>query len=409
MIQIKPYILTDCNCSCGGNFYFSEIIWQGLHICEKLICKSCKKVKINSLKVNQSGIEPYTFYPDSGLIYDSQGNIVADNWFSKKLKSLANPVIRKVEIEIEVIRKYNDVLILNTLDYVYGHSLLYLLNLQRIIKSEKSSGIIVIVQPMLRWLIPGENVAEIWTVNLGFSDFNNYYPDLSAKINSELTRFITVKLSNGYVIPTNENIDIYNFTGIRPYNFSNEPDSRRITFIWREDPDRLWIRNIYLLKGFKKAGLGILLIPFQHLRVICLFRLLRRKLGTKFTYSVAGLGRSGTFPSYIKDERVKKFNDKDEKRLCQVYSNSTLVLGVHGSGMLLPSAHAGMTISLMPSRRWGNFAEDILFTENDDRLASFQRRIIPLNLSILEIRDIVTEMLTGREKFIQKFIHKEDL
>jgi hypothetical protein len=385
------------------------LIWQGLHICEKLICTSCKEIRINSLAVNQSGIEPYTFYPSSGLIKDRLGNIVADNWFSKKLKSLANPVIRNIDIKIEIIRKCDEVLILNTLDYIYGHSLLYLLNLQRILKSEKGLGIIVIVQPMLRWLIPVEDVAEIWTVNLGFRDFNNFYPDLSAKINSELKRFKTIYLSKGHVIPTNKNIDIYSFTGIRPYNYSDEPASRGITFIWREDPDRLWIRNIYLLKGFKKAGLGSLLIPFQYLRVIWLFRFLRRKFGTKFTYSVAGFGRTGRFPSFIKDQRIEKFTEKDEKRLCQIYSDSTLVIGVHGSSMLLPSAHAGMTVSLMPSKRWGNFAEDILFVENDVRLASFQRRIVPLNLSIFDIRDIIADMVTGRNPFIQKFLHTEDL
>jgi hypothetical protein len=409
MIQIKPYVLTDCTCSCGGDFYFSELIWQGLHICEKLICKNCKKVRTNSLRVNQSGIEPYTFYPDSGLINDLQGNVVADNWYSKKLKSLANPVIRDAEIEIDVIRRYDDVLILNTLDYIYGHSFSYLLNLQRIIDSEKSSGFIVIVQPMLRWLIPKENIAEIWTVNLGFADFNNFYPDLSAKINSELVRFKKVMLSKAHILPTNENIDIYKFTGIRPYNFSNEPTSPGITFVWREDTDRLWIRNIYLLKGFKKAGLGNLLIPFQYLRVICLFRLLRRKFGTKFTYSVAGLGYYGSFPSYIRDLRVKNFNEEAEKMLCKVYSGSSVVIGVHGSGMLLPSAHAGMAVSLMPSKRCGNFAEDILFTEHDVRLASFQRRIVPLNLSVFDIRDIIADMVTGRIQFIQKFIHSDDL
>jgi|ERR1035437_1311757 hypothetical protein len=409
MIQIKPYMLTNCSCSCGGDFSFSELIWQGLHICEKLICTKCGKVRINSLEINQSGIEPYIYYPDSELICDHEGNVVPDNWFSKKLRCLANPVIRDVDLKIEIINKFDRVLILNTLDYIYGHSFLYLLNLQRIIKSEKKLGIIVIIQPMLRWLIPEKNVAEIWTVDLGFRDFNNFYPDLSVKINSELARFKKVMLSKAYVIPTNENINIQAFTGIKPYNFLNEPSFPSITFIWREDPDRLWIRNIYLLKGFKKAGLGKILIPFQYLRVIYLFRLLRRTIGTKFTYSVAGLGDFGSFPSYIRDLRIKKFTEDAEKMLCEIYSESTLVIGIHGSGMLLPSAHAGMTVSLMPSKRWGNYAEDILFTEKDVRLASFQRRIVPLNLSIFEIRDIIADMVTGRKPFIQKFIHTEDL
>jgi hypothetical protein len=409
MIQIKPYMFTNCSCSCGGDFSFSELIWQGLHTCEKLICTNCGKVRINSLEINQSGIEPYIFYPGSELICDHEGNVVPDNWFSKKLKCLANPVIRDVDLEIEIINKFDSVLILNTLDYIYGHSFLYLLNLQRIIKSEKELGIIVIIQPMLRWLIPEKNVAEIWTVDLGFRDFNNFYPDLSAKINSELARFKKVMLSKAYVIPTNENINIQAFTGIKPYNFLNEPSFPSITFIWREDPDRLWIRNFYLLKGFKKAGLGKLLIPFQYLRVIYLFRLLRRTIGTKFTYSVAGLGDFGNFPSYIRDLRVKRFTEDAEKMLCEIYSESTLVIGIHGSGMLLPSAHAGMTVSLMPSKRWGNFAEDILFTEKDIRLASFQRRIVPLNLSVFEIRDIIADMVRGRKPFIQKFIHTENL
>lgn len=409
MIQIKPYISLDYLCNCGGEYSFSELIWQGLHIGEKLICKDCGKVRINSLEVNQSGIEPYVYYPDSKLVCDLKGNVVPDNWFSKKLKSIAAPVTRDVDFKVEILHKYDEVIILNTLDYVYGHSLLYLLNLQRIIESEKELGIIVIVQPMLRWLIPEKNVAEIWTVNLGFSDFNSFYPDLSVRINSELARFDKVMLSKAHVIPTNENINIQTFTGLKPYNFLNEPASPSITFIWREDTDRLWIRNIYLLKGLKKAGLGKLLIPFQYLRVNYLFRLLRMKFKKKFTYSVAGLGDYGNFPSFIRDLRVKRFTEDSEKMLCKTYSESTLVIGIHGSGMILPSAHAGMTISLMPSKRWGNFAEDILFTEQDVRLASFQRRIVPLNLSIFDIRDIVADMVTGRIPFIQKFIHSGDL
>jgi hypothetical protein len=409
MIQIKPVIPHNITCDCGGRFVFSELLWQGLHICEKHICDSCNKVRIDSLPVNQSGIEQYSYYPGTGTVINPEGISVPDNWFNLKLKSIANPVHGNVEFDVEIFRKYDEVLILNTLDIIYGHSLLYLFNLQRIFRSEKNIGIIVIVQPMLKWLVPKNDIAEIWTVKLGFQDFKYYYPDLSYKINSELGRFNKVWLSRGHLIPTNENIDIEKFTGVKPYDFHKNPARPLITFIWREDPDRLWIRNIYILKGLKKLGLSRLLKPVQYLRVLLFFRVLKRKLGTQFIYSVAGLGKSGRFPSFISDDRVMSFTEESERQLCRVYSSSTLIIGVHGSSMLLPSAHSGMAISLMPSKRWGNYAEDILFTENDVRLAFFQRRIIPLNLSIYDICDIATDMVTGRDYFIRKFIHKDEL
>lgn len=409
MIQIKPYISAKCSCVCGGDYNFSQLVWQGLHVCEKLKCANCGSERINSLPVNQSFLNPLSYYPETGLVYDAEGNEVKDNWFSTKLKSVGSPVDEQVSVKIEKYSDHTEVLILNTLDYVYGHSLLYLLNLQRLIAAQKNIGIIVIIQPMMRWLVPEEGIAEIWTVQLGFQKFNNYYPALSEKINSEVSRFKSVWLSEGHPIPTNENIHIEKFTGIRPYSFINEPLNRGITFIWREDPDRLWVRNIFLLKGFKKLGFRKILIPLQYLRVISLFGYLNRKLGNKFTYTVAGLGTFGTFPSYIEDHRVTKFDQETEKTLCRIYAESILVIGVHGSSMLLPSAHSGMTLSMMPSRRWGNYAEDILYSEQDVRLASFQKRIVPLNLSISDLKDIVLDMVTGRDHFIKKFIHSDEL
>jgi hypothetical protein len=409
MILIKPFIPDEYFCACGGDYIFTELLWQGLHVCQKQVCNKCNKTRIDSLPVNQSTLEQYTYYPDSGIINDLKGNIVKENWYSAKLKSVSKPDEEDVKIEIEKFGNFEEVIILNTLDYVYGHSLLFLFNLQRIIDEEKHNGIIVIVQPMLRWLIPKTGIAEIWTVKLGFQKFHNFYPALSGKINSELERFKRVWLSKGHLIPTNENIQIEKFTGIMPYDFANEPSNPRITFIWREDPDRLWIRNIYLSKGFKKLGFRKVLIPLQYLRVVSLFKYLRKKLGSEFAFSIAGLGKYGNFPSFIKDERVTQFTEEAEKKLCSIYSESLLVLGVHGSSMLLPSAHAGMTISMMPSRRWGNFAEDILFTEQDVRLALYQKRIVPLNLCIFDIRDIVVDMVAGRDQFIKKFMHSDEL
>jgi len=409
VIQIKPKILKNILCECGGSTTFSELLWQGLHVCEKYHCNKCGKHVIISLPVNQSFIDAYTFFPDSGLIKNTDGNIVGDNWYSLKLKSIASPVNEPVQMDVEIFARYKEVIILNTLDYVYGHSLLFLLNLQRIIKGDENIGIIVIVQPMLRWLVPRSGIAEIWCVKLGFRKLYNYYPDLTAIINYQLDRFEKVHLSEGHLIPTNKNIDIEKFSGIKPYSFSNEPVNSRITFIWREDPDRLWIRNIYLLKGCKKLGLSKLLLPFHFFRVLFFFNMLKRKSGINYIYTVTGLGRFGKLPSFIDDQRVRAFDEDSEKRLCEIYSESKLVIGVHGSGMLLPSAHAGMTVSLMPSKRWGNFAEDILFREQDIRLATFQKRVVPLNLCIYDLRDIVSDMISGRDYFIKKFIHSDEL
>jgi hypothetical protein len=409
MIQLKPLISTEFTCPCGGKFNSSELLWQGLHVCEKGKCNSCGREILRSLPVNQSAIQPYIYFPGTGLITDIDGNKVSENWFSAKLRSIAFPVEEPVEMQVEIRGSYDKVIILNTLDYVYGHSLLFMMNLQRIISSAGELGVIVILQPMLRWLLPEKGVAEIWTVNLPFKKLNNYYSDLSTKINSQLIRFSEVYLSSGHVIPTNVNIEIEAFTGIRPYDFSLPPANPRITFVWREDPDRLWVRNIFLLKGFKKLGIKILLKPVQYIRVVSILRLLRKKLNGRFTFTVAGLGRFGKMPSFIDDNRIDRFSEESEKRLCQIYSESVIVIGVHGSSMILPSAHAGMVLSLMPSKRWGNFAEDILFNETDVRLASFQRRAVPLNLCIYDLRDILYDMIAGREYFISKFIHPDDL
>jgi hypothetical protein len=164
-----------------------------------------------------------------------------------------------------------------------------------------------------------------------------------------------------------------------------------------------------LLKGLKKLGFKKILIPVQYFRTLLIFRLLKKEFGDHFTYSVAGPGKYGRLPLYINDERVSSFDEEVERKLCSVYSQSLLVFGVHGSGMLLPSAQAGMTLSMMPSKRWGNFAEDILFSENDTRVALFQKRVVPLNLSIFDLKDIIIDMGTGRRQFLNKFHHAEDL
>jgi hypothetical protein len=43
------------------------------------------------------------------------------------------------------------------------------------------------------------------------------------------------------------------------------------------------------------------------------------------------------------------------------------------------------------------------------RLASFQRRIVPLNMCIFDLIDIISDMISGRDYFLKKFIHSDEL
>lgn len=413
MIEIKPspvHLLTQCLCG-SKNITFGPLIWQGQHVCVDLSCKDCGKNFLQNIQVGQSILEPRILDKNQEKVYRLDWSPSYDTWLNKPLLSILKPKSREVSIKIIKKKTYKKIVILNCLEFVYGHALLVLLNLQRIIYNNKDPhlGIIVLIQPMFEWMIPKDSIAEIWIVNLSFKDMTCYNENLNKEIHKEFERFEHIFLSKGHLFPTNKNIDISFFSNIPVFNFDNPPLKPRITFVWRQDPGRLWIRYIYILKGFEKLGFKKILLPFHYLRVRLLFYFLHKKFGNNYLYTVAGFGTSYHFPKYIDDARTNEFNDLEEKKLCKIYSESELVIGVHGSSMLLPSAHAGMCVSLMPSKRWGNYAEDILFQETDVRVSAFQRRIIPINISIFEIIDICVNMIKNRVYYLNKFIHNDEL
>ncbi|WP_028669124.1 hypothetical protein [Runella zeae] len=415
MIEIKPAQVTlNSICKCGSkDLIFGEIIWQGQHVCVDITCKNCNKNFLQNIPTGQSLLETRIVEKDTKSVYKLDWQPSKDAWLNKPLSSILTPVKDDISLNIQVNTHNKKIIILNCLEFVYGHAVLVLFNLQRIIKLNSNStlGIVVIIQPMFKWMLPQEGIAEIWTVNASFKQMTYYNEYLNMAIHKELQRFEQVFLSHGHLIPTNTPINIQEFTKIPPFNFDIPPTRPRITFIWRQDPGRLWIRNIYILKGFEKLGLKKILLPFHYLRIVTLFFFLKKEFGNRFIYTVAGFGKWMLFPKFITDARTNDFNDDTERFLCQIYSESELIIGVHGSSMILPSAHAGMCISLMPSKRWGNFAEDILFSpsETDVRLAAFQKRIIPINLCIFDIIDICINMLKGRMYFLKKFKHSNEL
>ena len=76
-------------------------------------------------------------------------------------------------------------------------------------------------------------------------------------------------------------------------------------------------------------------------------------------FNVVGLGRSGKFKKYINDYRKSNITKEIEIKWCEIYSKSHVVIGVHGSNMLLPTALAAGFIEILPKKNFGNIIQDV--------------------------------------------------
>lgn len=390
MLQVKPNIQHRSHCPhCGTTLNPKSILWQGLHVCvESDTCSGCGAEIVEDLRVGHAVNFPYQVDLKKGLVFGKED---ANDWLGLPLyNSLKSPKSEELKISKEVFKTYQKVIILDCIDFLYGHCLLKLLNAQRYLEDFPEYGSIVIIPKMLRWMVP-QGVAEVWTVDLPLKEGHSYYPSFHQFVARETERFSEIYVSEAHSHPSK--FDISKFTGVAKHDF--EQEELQITFIWRED--RPWSSAI-AQKVLRKLNLSRIALMLQNWRVQSLFKKIRFALPSA-RFVVAGLGKTTQFPKWIKDCRVNKFDEKAEREACQLYAASRLIIGIHGSNMLLPSGHAGMTIDLMPKDRWGNFAQDILYQESDPRLASFRYRYLPLRTKMADLAYIASNMIVKQPGF----------
>jgi len=391
MIKIKPNIEVTLNCPlCQKCLQTRALLWQGIHICAETHCNACEKDFISDLPVGHGVHASFHVAKDSYELYGER----AREWLGVPFqKSLCEPSPKPVQLTIEKKRAVlGDVVILNCIDYLYGHSLLKLLNASRHINAKQN--LVVIVPAFLKWSVP-ENVSEIWTLNISLKDSQEFYPDLDKKIKREIERFNTVYVSKALAHP--KDFDVLDYTKVSKSNKLPE-DKRRILFVWRED--RLWNNEYIPYRVARRLKIKTPFLRLQRNKIVSLFRQIKK--GDKdVEFIVAGLGNTGNFPEWISDLRVEKFDEANERELCNIYAQTDVVIGVHGSNMLLPSGHANMTIDIMPMGRWGNLAQDVLYQEDNCRMASYRYRYIPIETSLNTIAHIVDSMLVGFKTYQQ--------
>ncbi len=398
MIRLKPVLETISTACpyCGTTLDERGFLIPGMRNLADYYCLRCGGGYYGDLPSGQGLFTPILLDRKTGAVFDNDNAAWFSGWLADSYKQRNDKPLGFEE------RKFSDikekVILLNCLDTLYGHSLLKLLNAQYYLDFLPDFSLIVIVPPFLEWLLP-EGVAEAWIVDLPLRRGTEWNDWLAGEIARRLEAFSEVFLSVAFSHPHPADFDIERFTRVAPFaleKFGESPKNPVITLIWRED--RLW-ESENTIKAADFAKLKRLFgsienrIVGQTRKIIDFAECLRKEF-PELDFAVAGLGKTGEFPSWITDLRLTELNPEAERRWCARYAASHTVVGVHGSNMLLPSAHAGSVIELLGAERQGNFLQDILFRgDGDARETLFRYRFVPPSTAPEVLARMVSDLL----------------
>ena len=375
----------------------------GMRMLAVLDCPRCARQFYGDLPAGHGLYYPMLLEAGTGEVHDAQGV----PWFAEWLRdSFAGRVDEPVPFAEEEFRPIRRPLLLNCLDQLYGHSLLKLLNAQYYLDHHPDQDLIVLIPRFLRWLVP-KGVAAVWTVDLPLRKGNTWNDWLAKRLHEKIDSFAEAFLSVALSHPHPDDFAIERFTGIAPFDTARWTEllAQRptVTFIWRED--RLWEAarsrvGSELRRWRNQAGRAVLgaqsgatIQARPQERLVAQLGLRLRQSFPGLDFAVAGLGQRGRLPQWISDMRESEVDESIERAWCQRYACSHLVVGVHGSNMILPSAHAGAVLELLPPDRWGNLLQEILPRTADPRDALIRFRFLPLPSGVAAVAEAAVALL----------------
>ncbi len=380
MICLKPVLeIPPRECpNCHSPLAAAGWLITGMRNLADFLCPQCKSEFYGDLPAGQALYTPILLDKKSCAAHDDYNVGWFADWLVGSYKQRTNEPLC---FEVRKFSKAKDkVVLLNCLDTLYGHSMLKLLNAQFYIDRKPDIGLIVLLPKFLEWMLP-DGVAEAWIVDLPLRRGTEWNDWLAGEIGERLKPFSEIFLSVAFSHPHSLDFDIERFTRVAPFPLENfgKPENPVVTFIWRED--RLWETDggatpTRFEKVKRRLGISQERTGEQTRKVIKLAECLRGEFPA-VDFAVAGIGKANGLPDWISDLRLTKLDAETERRWCERYAKSHIVIGVHGSNMLLPSAHAGSLIELIEEERQGNFLQDILFRRSDSRELFFRCRFVP--------------------------------
>ncbi len=389
----RPDVLHECP-YCRVRLDVQGWYIPGMRNLADLRCLQCGRAFYGDLPAGHGLYYPALLEQATGEVHDPyQGE-----WFAGWLKtSFAYRQSAPVAFSVETFRPLKRVVLLNCLDRLYGHCLLKLLNAQYYLDQCPEFDLVVLIPRLLRWLVP-DGVAAIWTVDLPLDQCILWHNWLAAEIKRQLEPLGESWLSVGFSHPDSHDYAIERFSRVKPFDLETWLDGNltteyTVSYIWRDDrtwtPPRTsaqtWLRRVWRERPTADP-------QRQQHHVIRLAEALRRTFPT-LRFNVIGLGQAGGLPGWIQDARTRKIDDALERRWCEKYARSHLVIGIHGSNMLLPSSHAASALVLMPEDRWANRYQDLLPDRREGRLALCRSLLLPASSTPETVAHVAATLL----------------
>lgn len=385
MISIHPFDFSISACpQCQSESVENlDFFFQGVHVLADAQCQICGLEFWFTLPI------AHDYYRPIALRKSDLTQLNPDpshQWLAKPLvESLGSNKKLAVKIsKLSYSKSFNEAIILNCLDDCFGHVYTKLWNAQTLVKNHPEKQIIVLAPLLADWMMPA-TVDEKWLVDLQLSQSKWLLVGLDVFIKNELPRFEKVWLSQVPVhLDHHKHVDLEALLGQKRFRLENfQTVSPCITFALRED--RFWLGSLFL--GYlylASIKFGIL----RHLRFLFLWRqkylvqrahkLLKQEIPNLSVY-LTGIGNSLSFGDGFQDLRVKQTSPETEFRWKEVYAKSHMVIGVHGSNMLIPTSLAAGFVNIVPRYKIDHMVEDTVLPYSN-RMLQFMGRFLDENV-----------------------------
>ncbi len=365
MIDLVPAqnITVTCQMCKSDTITIKKILFHGVHTLVDCLCQNCGFDFYQTLPIGHDLTFPIQFSPDGKKSFYHPK---AKAWLAQPLiTSVAKELGVKAEISLHVNKTTSDVIVVNILDNCFGHVFTKVWNAYTLIKSHPNWGIVVICPAQCAWMLPVD-IAESWIVHLPLNKLNQKIEGLDEFVKLQFKRFNKITLSHTYThLDHHRYINLEEVLKTPRFDLTKFSESDpHITFIWRED--RFW-HNSHLMDllfmgsvKFKIQSVFKPIFVYRQLYLITKSARIIAKQFPKAIISIAGLGKTGTFNQQIFDCRVKEITPEIEIQWNMLFSKSHLVIGVHGSNMLIPSGLSAGFINLVPRYKIDHVTEDTI-------------------------------------------------